>query len=623
MTQRIPTSQLSKERAPLLAERPNRSDRPTPSGAPPRPAAGQGRPAAWRLLAILLVLLLGLAGILVRLGDVQVLKRSALASQANRTVVRTLTVQARRGTIVDRNGLPLAVDVDRQSLYVVPELIEPARRPQVAAQLAGLLGRPIDAILLALNDTSVRWRLVAPGLAPAQAEQIVALDEPALRLLYEPQRIYPQGALAAHVLGGINRNGDGIGGVESAYDLLLRGTTGIITAEVDALNQPIPLSPIREQPGNNGADLVLTLDAGLQAVAEAAVRTAVDAHQAEAGIALVLDVRDGGIRAMVSYPAYDPNRYAEAPPERYTQNPAIAYTYEPGSTFKIVTAAAGLESGAFTPATTVPDPGGIEREGWFLRNWNGAGHGAITPGEMLYYSSNIGAVHLNDLTGPEAFYRAVEQFGFGQPLGVDLAGEAGGIVHWPGSSEWSGLRFATNAYGQGIAATPLQIAQMAAIVGNDGVPIVPHIVARTCRAGACDQQQPVARPRIIAPAVAAKLRELLIASGNHYANPAPPDNLWLVPGYAIGAKTGTASIPNADGSYEESATIGSVVGLVPADQPRYAVLVVIVRPQGDIYGLQSALPTFRTLAAHLARGSDVPPDPARVGPDQRIGLVGE
>ncbi len=585
--------------------------------------ASQAQPAPWRLLAILAALLLGLGGILVRLGDVQVVKRSALASQADRTVVRTLTVLPRRGTITDRYGLPLAVDIDRQSLYVVPELIDAGRRPQVAAQLAGLTGRPIEAILLALNDTSVRWRLVARGLAPEAARQVVALEEPALRLMYEPQRAYPQGALAAYVLGGVNHDGDGIGGVEASYNGLLHGATGIITAEVDALNQPIPLRPIDEQAGHDGADLVLTLDAGLQSVAEATVRAAVEHHHAETGIAIVLDVRDGDIRAMVSYPAYDPNHYADAPPERYTQNPAIARLYEPGSTFKIVTTAAGLERGAFTTTTTVPDPGVIKREGWSLRNWNGVGNGPITPGQMLYYSSNIGAVHFNDLTGPDGFYQFVDAFGFGHALGVDLAGEADGIVHRPGDPEWSNVLLATNAYGQGIAATPLQIAQMAAIIGNDGVPIVPHIVAKICRKGVCDLQTPARKPRVVAPAVATAIRKMLVASANHYVNPAPPDNLWLVPGYSVGAKTGTASIPSADGSYEDNATIGSVVGLVPADRPRYALLVVMIRPQGDVYGLQSALPTFRALAAHLARSSDVSPDADLVGPDQAIGVVSQ
>jgi cell division protein FtsI (penicillin-binding protein 3) len=584
-------------------------------------APAQSQPSFWRMLMILLAMLLGLGSILIRLGDVQVIKRSALATRADRPVMRTLTVQARRGTITDLRGLPLAIDVDRQSLYVVPELIEAERRPQVAAQLAGLLNRSIDQIVPALSDTSVRWRLVARGLLPAAAQQVAALDEPALRLLYEPQRVYPQGALAAHVLGGVNLNGDGLGGIESSYDTLLRGTTGIITAEVDALNQPIPLQPIHEQLGHDGADLVLTIDAGLQTMVETTLRGAIEKHHAESGIAIVLNVRDGGIRAMATFPAYDPNHYADAPPERYSQNPAIARLYEPGSTFKLVTTAAGLQSGAFSTSTTVPDPGAIERDGWTLRNWNGAGHGAITPGQMLYYSSNIGAVHLNDLTGPDAFYTMVTAFGFGRPLGVDLAGEAGGIAYQPGDAEWNSLRFATNAYGQGIAVTPLQIAQMAAIVGNDGVPVVPHVVASICRERTCLPQAPAVQPRVIAPTVAEAIRTMLIASANHYVNAEAPDSNWLVPGYAVGAKTGTASIPSADGTYEDNATIGSVVGLVPADQPRYALLVVIIRPQGDIYGLQSALPTFRTIAAHLVRTSDVAPDPAKAGPDQAIGAV--
>lgn len=305
------------------------------------------------------------------------------------------------------------------------------------------------------------------------------------------------------------------------------------------------------------------------------------------------------------------------------QNPAIAWLYEPGSTFKLVTTAAGIEHGAFNAnAARVPDPGGIDRGGWFIRNWNGAGHGEITPGQMLYYSSNIGAVHLNNLTGPAAFYQTVDQFGFGKPLGVNLSGEAGGIVYHPGDADWSELRFATNAYGQGIAVTPLQgIARWLQSSATTACQSC-GMRCQICRARVCTPQTPAAQPRIISAQVAAQIREMLVASGSRYANAVQPDDLWLVPGYAIGAKTGTASIPlptALPGGKLDDRLGGGLP--IPADQPRYALLVVVVRPQGDVYGLQSALPTFRTLAAHLARITDVPPDPARVGPDQQIGLV--
>jgi cell division protein FtsI (penicillin-binding protein 3) len=562
-----------------------------------------------------------LGAIAIRVSDLQVFKQSELAERAERTVTRAITIPAQRGTITDRNGTVLAMDVDRHSLYVVPDLVPEKERAALAATLAGLLNLPIDDILPALSDPKSRWRLIQRGLAPETAKAVRELEEPALRMIFEPQRVYPQGELAAHVIGGVNGAGDGLGGVEAFYQRTLRGATGVITAEVDPLNQPIPLRAPQQQAVRDGADLQLTLDLPLQVLAEEALRAAIETQRAESGTVLVMDVRSGALRAIANYPTYDPNNYMAVPPERYSLNPALGRVYEPGSTFKILTLAAGLQSGAFNANTQVADTGVINYYGWQLGNWNRMGNGNITPGGMLYFSSNVGSIRLNELTGKTAFYETVRAFGFGQPLGVDLSGEAGGIVPDPRAENWSPIQLGTNSYGQGLAATPLQIVHMAAIIGNDGVPVRPRIVERVCNEGGCVQEAADAGPAVVSPGVARAIREMLVQSGNHYVNPAKPDRLWLVPGYAVGAKTGTSSIPDGRGGYEDNATIGSVVGLVPADQPRYALLVVVHRPQKDLFGLQAAVPVFRTVAAHLARESDVPPDESKLGPGQRVAVV--
>jgi cell division protein FtsI (penicillin-binding protein 3) len=237
-------------------------------------------------------------------------------------------------------------------------------------------------------------------------------NEPGLQMIYEPRRVYPQGNFAAQTIGAVNLEGVGISGIEGYYNDDLIGTTGMITAEVDAQQRPIWIAPQQSRPASDGADLKLTLDPLIQHVAETELKAAIDLHQADGGTVIVIEPQTGAIRGIASYPTFDPNRYYDYEPEMYNLNPAIAQGYEPGSTFKLVTVAAGLQSHAFTADTTVDDPGVIDRYGWPLKNWDGGGHGPITPGQMLYYSSNVAALQFNELTGKDKFYAMVDAFGY-------------------------------------------------------------------------------------------------------------------------------------------------------------------------------------------------------------------
>lgn len=596
-------------------------------------APSEARPitiSRWRLNVVLLISVLLIGRVAVRLGELQIAQGPRLSAMASSEIDKTMAIEPRRGVIRDRMGNVLALDVDRESLYAEPQHIDPKDAGKLATVLSGLLGVPAPDIQAALTSEKL-WVPIKRWIEPDIADRIDALmqEDPdmwfGLQFVHEPRRVYPQGSFAAHTIGAVNFEGDGISGVEGYYDAILRGHTGTITAEVDAQQNPIWIAPQEERPAADGADLELTLDPLVQHVIEEELKKAVDEHNADGGTVVVIEPKTGAIRGIASYPTFDPNRYNDYPAEAYNLNPAIGSVYEPGSTFKILTVAAGLQARAFTADTTVPDTGTVCIHGACLSNWNGGANGAITPGQVLYYSSNVGALQLNELTGPDVFYAAVKAFGFGQPTGVDIAGETAGLVRGPDQGDWVPLVLSTNAYGQGIAVSPLQQARMMAAIGNDGVLMRPYIVQKRCRGDDCVITQPKQVGQAVEPGVAWTVRRMLINSANHYSPVvwAPITgsyaDTWLVPGYEVAAKTGTSSIPDGRGGYDQTGTIGSVLGLAPADNARYAILVKIDRPRDDIWGVSTAIPVYQAIVERLMRYERIQPNQAFVGDGQTPG----
>jgi cell division protein FtsI (penicillin-binding protein 3) len=246
----------------------------------------------------------------------------------------------------------------------------------------------------------------------------------------------------------------------------------------------------------------------------------------------------------------------------------------------------------------------------------------IDPAEVLYYSSNVGALQLNELTGPEAFYHTVRAFGFGEITGVDLMGEEKGLVHDTYSPLYNDLTFLTNAYGQGISVTPLQMTTAAATIANNGVAMRPYVVEQQCKNDECVTTEPVEQGQVLDPGVAWTLRRMLVRSANHYAPvvwASQTNNWsdqWLVPGYQVGAKTGTSTIPLPGGGYDPSYTIGSVLGFAPAENARYAILVKVDRPKDDIWGVSTAIPLYYNIVDALMQHERLPPDPQLFSPGQ-------
>lgn len=576
----------------------------------------------WRMQVLFVVTLLIAIRVVARLVEVQVVRQAQLATMARREIDQQIVIQPSRGTITDRMGNVLAMDVDRESLWVIPSLIDQTRVPRLALTLAAMIGHDSQELLTAMSDTNRYWVRVARWLEPEVADRVRGLEEAGLRLVYEPRRVYPQNEFAAQIVGAVNNNGDGLSGVELFYNTELQGITGTLRAEFDGASNPIAIGPQEVEPAHNGADLTLTIDPLIQHVIEQELAKAVQAHTADGGTIIVLDPKTGAIRGMASLPNFNPNNYGDYAPEIYNRNPAVSSLYEPGSTFKIITVAAGLQSRAFSADTAVVDNGSITRYGQQFHNWNYGGNGAITPDKVIYYSSNVGALQLNELTGPEAFFRTVKAFGFGQPTGIDVAGEEMGIVNSPDKPNYNELTLISNAFGQSISVTPLQMVRAVAAVANDGVLMKPYMVEKRCDSETCSQIEPQSVGQVLNPGVAWTIRRMLVNSANHYApvvwaaTTGSFADQWLVPGYQVGAKTGTASIPLPEGGYDPNFTIGSVVGFAPAEDARFAIIVKIDRPKDDIWGVSTAVPVYYKVVDQLLRYARVQPDPTLRSPGQ-------
>lgn len=578
----------------------------------------------WRINLILLVVVVIAARVFFRLGEIQVAQHAELSAAARSEIDRTKTLQPRRGLISDHMGNALAIDVDRESLYVDTRLVSAEDAPAMALAISGLADRP-SAELLELLIDKPRYHLLARWLTTEAAEAMqAAIDKngwEAFTLTPEPKRIYPQGEYAAQVIGAVNRVGDGISGVEAYFDAELKGITGTLTAEWDAGDNPIWLNPPETQPAVDGINFQLTIDPLIQHLIEDELKKRVDEQNATGGTVIVMEVKTGAIRGMATYPTYDPNRYNDFDESLYSRSPAVTDVYEPGSTFKMFTAAAGMQTKSFTADTEVNDPGIVARGDTTLRNYDGGGHGPLNPDRMIYYSSNVAALQFAEMTGPEKFYQMARAFGFGQPTGIEIAGESTGIVPDQNAPGWGEIQLSTNGYGQGIAVTPLQMVQMAATIANDGKRMQPYLVEKKCTRDVCEETTPKLVNQPIDRGVAWTVRRMLVNSANHYANVVWGErtgdygDAWLVPGFQVGAKTGTASIPDGNGGLEPY-VIGSVLGFAPAEDARYAVLVKIDRPQKDPWGLLSSIPVYQRVVDQLMRYERLAPDMALVSPGQ-------
>ena len=549
-----------------------------------------------RVLILATVLAVAFGGVVSRLAYLQLVRHAELAALAERQYSRTITLHALRGPIVDRRGAPLATSASAESLFAQPRGVgDPVR---VAARLAPVLTMP-EAELHGFLTAQKSFVWLKRRLPPAVAEQVRALREPGLGFVPDALRLYPNRELAAHVVGFEGADG-GLEGIERAWETELSGTPGRAIIGRDALGREVVTQRVLQNPAP-GHGVMLTLDTRMQYVAEREIDAAYRRTNSKAAMAVVMDPKTGDVLAVAIRPTFNPNTFAEAKKDEI-RNRAVSDPFEPGSTFKIIMAAAALEEGVVKPEERIfGEWGSITIAKTTIKDWKKQGW--MTFAEVLQQSSNVGSIKVGMSIGKENYHRYMTGFGFGAPTGVGLAGESRGLLREP--RRWSALSLPTMSIGQEISVTALQLAAAFGAVANGGVLMQPRVVRATFDADGRELRrvEPKTMRRVISEETARTLMRIMVQTVDHGTGHAA-----AIPGYAVGGKTGTAQkLDPATRRYSHAPGVLSFVGVAPADDPRFVMLVMLDEPKNEKWGSEAAAPVFAAIGRELLRYLEVPP----------------
>lgn len=526
-----------------------------------------------------------------RLAYVQFAMGPELAAQAEDLWRREVPFTAKRGEILDRNGIRLAYNVSTPTVWAIPAQV---KQPQATAkQLAAVLDMPEDEVLdlITKRQSIVRMQPGGRKIPPDKARQVQALDLPGIVIGEDNERYYPFGNFASHVLGFTGIDNQGLTGSELSFDAYLSGMNGSIANLVDASGRKMPNTSDKYVQPRDGLNLQLTLDKHIQSILERELDQAMVNFQPNQVLGIAMDPNSGEILAMASRPDYAPAEYQQYPSEIYNRNLPIWMTYEPGSTFKIITLAAAIEEGWLDlERDHFFDPGFIEVAGTHLHCWKRGGHGSQSFMEVVQNSCNPGFVLLGQKLGKELLYGYIHDFGFGQKTGIELRGEENGILF---SLDRVGpVELATTSFGQGVSVTPIQqIAAVSAAV-NGGTLYKPHIAKAWIDPKSGEEIariEPEAVRNVLSEETSAEVRKALesvVAYGtgrNAY-----------VDGFRVGGKTGTAQ-KVINGAYSKTEHIVSFVGFAPADDPKIVIYVAVDNPKGVQFGGVVAAPIVKNM----------------------------
>jgi cell division protein FtsI (penicillin-binding protein 3) len=567
-----------------------------------RPAAStKARPdtSRRRVLVIASLLVFWMLAVAVRLVYLQTFEHDWLSERARRQQQGEIETSPLRGLVLDREGRELARSVDTESFFAVPyELGDIRQTSDRLAPLVGLDAKTLAARLSEAKEANRKFAWVARKLDHEQAERITALKLEGIYSLKEPKRRYPNGALAAHVLGFVGLDEVGLGGVEQSFDERVRGEAGKVFFETDAHRRPYNSF---ESGARAGQSVVLTIDQVIQYRTEQALAGAVERSRAKSGTAIVLDPRTGEVLALANAPTFDPNDARNAPAEARL-NQALQNIYEPGSTFKIVAFSAAIEKGLVKPEDRIDcQMGSITVAGRVVHDHHAFGSLTIT--EALEKSSNVAAIKLGLRVGDDAMAEMMKRFGFGSRTGVELPGETAGLVR--PVARWQPSSMGSIAIGQEVGVTPLQMAAAFGALANDGERITPHLV-REVRdpEGTIVYQANPERHAVVSAETARVLRGML--EGVTLNGTAKQAQLN---GYTAAGKTGTAQkIDPATKAYSKTKHIASFVGFAPVENPSVVIVVVIDEPVGAYHGGDVAAPVFREIAEQVLPVMSVAPD---------------
>ncbi len=552
-----------------------------------------------RLFGVLFILFFCV--IAVRAYQLQVAEAPDLQARADQQRHHVVKLAPRRGAIVDRNGSPLALSLEVDSLYADPAQIQDPL--DTAKKLSSLLKIPRSDLVTTLSAEGRRFVWLQRMMDPEVVNAVRQLKIPGLAFVSERKRYYPQSAIGAHVVGFTGLDPRGLEGIELEYDRLLQGEPELLISIKDARGRGLASSseaPI--QGGASGHNLQLTLDRSLQYIAEKELARVVRESEAVGGTLVMLEPASGKILALASWPDFNPNlagRYA--PDER--RNRAICDVYEPGSTFKPFLLAGILEEGLMSPEETVYcEEGRYSVGGSIVRDHRKFGN--LTLKEMLKFSSNIGFVKLGKELERDRYYHYLQSFGFGAKTGVDFPGEVSGLIR--PSSRWFEIDLAAISFGQGISVTPIQMATAMAAIANGGLLMEPYLVETVTDADhqVVQRRLPEVRHRVISENTADQVRRMMVA----VTEPGGTGARGAVPGFQVAGKTGTAQKVDAvTGGYSIDKRIASFIGFVPAENPAIVIAVTVDEPQGTVYGGQVAAPVFSRVASQALNHLNILP----------------
>ncbi len=553
-------------------------------------------PRRFWFLYITLFILFGL--VVYQIFQLTCYHQSSLLAIAHRQQYLAIETPPVRGLITDRNGKEFVTNLKIPSIYAVPRIMKDEDREKFARELSTILSLDRKSITDKLSrDKSFVW--IKRRVSAEEANGVKRLQSPALGILDEYKRFYPQGGMLAQVLGFSNVDNQGVEGLERSMDADLRGRPGKRITKRDAYGREIKAFEIKALPAIDGNRIVLTIDQHLQYLTEKALEQAFKQWKAKGAWAIVMDPRTGEILAIANQPGFDPNYYDRSNAET-RRDRAITDMYEPGSVFKIVTASGALNEGVVKPDTVINCENGKWNYGIKVLH-DVHSYGMLQMIDIIVKSSNIGTVKIGLKMKPDIFQSYVWGFGFGKWSGIDLPGEAPGYTRPP--SQWSKTSPYNIPMGQEVMVTGLQMVTAISVIANGGYLVKPFIVSKVQDAAGVvlKEKQPVIKQKVISPETAATMREILTQVVERGTG-----TKAQIPGIDVGGKTGTAQkiLPGGKG-YSHNAFMSSFVGFAPANNPRYAMVVVLDEAHPLYYGGTVAAPVFKEVmeAALLTEGS--------------------
>ena len=547
----------------------------------------------------------------VRLVCLQTVQSADLTERVDAQSEADRKIQSPRGMILDRDGKVLAISEVAKSLYADPTMMQSdtdgkGKTPAEAAELlAPYLRIKQDEIEERLSrDTSFVWLDRTMDDDKYQALKSVIADKhiKGLRFVDENRRYYPNGTLAAQLIGFVGDNDHGLDGIEMVLDDDIRGDTQKLRLTTDSNNVPIFDSALEKVLPDKEKSVRLTIDSTIQYIAEKGLDDIMKNNKPEGAAIIIMNPKTGEILAMASRPNFDPNDYGKANKEAY-KNRAVVNLYEPGSTFKPLMASAALDAGTWTESKTYKDVGYVQVDDRVISNWDDSGMGTVTLKEILKFSINTGMVAIGLNTGGKILTSYAEKYGFGKQTGIELPGEGEGILFNP--DEMSNINTATMAIGQGIAVTPLQMVQAFGAVANHGTMMKPFVIKEIDNPDGSVFKK--TEPQEVGQPISAEVSRIISTIMADEINSGGGLNA-KIDGYNFCGKTGTAQRLNSEGTgYAEGQYIGSFVGFGPLEDPEYVVLIVVDNPSGVYYGAQVAAPIFKMMMTDIVRIKGIRP----------------